>query len=100
MLKGDFYTGQIQLIPLAGGQARTVIVKGYVNFNSLVWAPDSKSVFVGTSGPNGAVLLRVDLNGGRKSYRGSASLEELGAYFLPTGATSPCSVKARKQTYG
>lgn len=63
MLKTDWNTGQIRFIPLGGGQARTVTVKGYVNLISCDWAPDSKSVFVGTWGPAGATLLRIDLNG-------------------------------------
>jgi hypothetical protein len=77
LLKKDLNTGQIRLIPLAGGQARTVTVKGYVNLNSFDWAPDSKSMFVGTSGPAGSTLLRIDLNGNahpiwRQPYRGES----------------------------
>jgi len=63
ILKTDWHTGQIRFIPLGGGEARTVTVKGYVNLDSLDWAPDSKGVFVATFGPGGATLLRIDLNG-------------------------------------
>jgi len=63
ILKTDLKTGRIRFIPLGGGQARTVTVKGYVYLLSYDWAPDSKSVFVGTSGPAGATLLRIDLKG-------------------------------------
>jgi serine/threonine protein kinase len=61
--KTDWTADQVHLLPLGGGQARTVTVKGYTNLNSLDWAPDSKSVFVGTWGPSGATLLHFDLNG-------------------------------------
>jgi hypothetical protein len=63
MLKSDWNTGQIRFIPLGGGQARTVTVKGYVHLNSCDWAPDSKSLFVATTGPAGATVLRIDLEG-------------------------------------
>jgi Tol biopolymer transport system component len=63
ILKTDLKTGRIRFIPLGGGQARTVTVKGYVILNSCDWAPDSKSVFVGTYGPAGTTLLRIDLDG-------------------------------------
>ena len=62
-MKTDWNTGQIKFIPLGGGEARTVAVKGYVNLDSLDWAPDSKSIFVGTWGPSGATVLHIDLNG-------------------------------------
>jgi len=61
--KTDWTSDQVHFLPLGGGQARTVTVKGYVNLDSLDWAPDSKSVFVGTWGPSGATLLHVDLSG-------------------------------------
>lgn len=38
-------------------------MKGYVNLTSLDWAPDSRSVFVGTWGHGSAALLRIDLTG-------------------------------------
>jgi len=46
ILKTDWNTGQIRFIPLGGEEPRTVTVKGYVNLDSLDWAPDSRSVFV------------------------------------------------------
>jgi eukaryotic-like serine/threonine-protein kinase len=63
IVKTDWNAGLIRFIPLGGGQARTVTVKGYVNLVSLDWAPDSRSVFVGTFGPRGSALLRIDLMG-------------------------------------
>jgi Tol biopolymer transport system component len=61
--KTDWTSGQVHFLPLHGGQAGTVTVKGYANLNSLDWAPDSKSIFVGTWGPSGATVLHIDLNG-------------------------------------
>ena len=46
ILKTDWNTGQIRFIPLGGEEPRTVTVRGYVNLDSLDWAPDSRSVFV------------------------------------------------------
>jgi Tol biopolymer transport system component len=61
--KTDWTANQVHFVPLGGGQARTVTVKGYSNLGSLDWAPDSKSVFVGTSGPSAVTLLHINLNG-------------------------------------
>jgi Tol biopolymer transport system component len=63
ILKSDWNANQIRFIPLHDGEARTVTLKGYVNLDSMDWAPDSKSVFVGTWGPGGATLLHIDLSG-------------------------------------
>ena len=63
ILKTDWDKGQIRFIPVGGGEARTVMVKGYANLDSFEWAPDSRSVFVGSWGPGGATLLRIDLSG-------------------------------------
>jgi hypothetical protein len=61
--KSEWTTGQIRFFQLHGGGTRTITVQGYVNLRSLDWAPDSKSVFVSTSGPRDAELLRVNLEG-------------------------------------
>jgi hypothetical protein len=63
IFKSDWSTGQIRFIPVAGGEARSITVKGHMNLNSIVWAQDSKSMFMGTSGPAASTLLHVDLNG-------------------------------------
>ena len=55
---------QIHLVPLAGGQTRTIVVKGQPDFMDLNWATDSRSMFVSAIEPGRAVLLRVDLGGG------------------------------------
>lgn len=85
ILKTDLKTGQIRFIPLGGGQARTVTVKGYVNLRSLVWAQDSKSVFVGTSGPAGATLLRIDLKGNAQPIWQQPELGETWGIPSPDG---------------
>jgi hypothetical protein len=63
IFKSEWSSGQIRFFRLGSGEARTVTVEGYVNLTSLDWAPDSKSLFVGTWGPGGAVLLHVDVTG-------------------------------------
>jgi Tol biopolymer transport system component len=55
---------KIQFVPIDGGETRSVEVKGpFLSCTSIDWAPDSKSVFVGTEGSDGATLLHVDLKG-------------------------------------
>jgi serine/threonine protein kinase len=54
---------QIQLVPLGGGQTRTITTKGYSDLLDLNWAMDSQSMFVSTLEPDGATVLHVDLNG-------------------------------------
>jgi hypothetical protein len=63
ILKSDWNLGQIRFIPLGGSEARTITTKGYVNLDSLDWAPDSRSVFVDTWGPSGTTVLHIDLSG-------------------------------------
>jgi len=57
---------QIRFLPVRGGATRTITIDGFVYLRSFDWASDSKSVFVGTSGPWGSTLLRVDLKGNAK----------------------------------
>ena len=54
---------QIRLVPLGGGQTRTITPKGHSDFQELNWAMDSQSMFVSTLEPDGARVLHVDLNG-------------------------------------
>jgi serine/threonine protein kinase len=54
---------QIRLVPLAGGQTRTITTKGHSDLIQLNWAIDSQSMFVSALEPGGANLLHVDLNG-------------------------------------
>jgi hypothetical protein len=54
---------QIRLVPLGGGQTRTITPKGHSDLLELNWAMDSQSMFVSTLEPDGATVLHVDLNG-------------------------------------
>jgi eukaryotic-like serine/threonine-protein kinase len=58
---------QIRLVPLSGGQTRTITVKDYPDLMDLNWATDSQSMFVSTVEPGGASVLHVDLNGDAQS---------------------------------
>ena len=65
---------QVHFISLRGGETRSVQVKDHF-LSGFDWAPDSKSIFVGSPGANGATLLHVDLKGGvqpiwQQSYSG------------------------------
>ena len=59
------HEGRIQILPLAGGQAREVNVGGWVGLSPLYWEPDGKALLVTASGaaPPGDLLLHVDLEG-------------------------------------
>ena len=54
---------QIRLVPVGGGQTRTITVKGNSELMELNWAIDSQSMFVSAVEPGAATLLHVDLNG-------------------------------------
>jgi len=54
---------QIRLVPLSGGQTRTITVKDHPDLMDLNWSVDSKGMFVSTREPGGASVLHVDLNG-------------------------------------
>jgi Tol biopolymer transport system component len=57
------HSNQIRLVPLDGGQTRTITVKDYPDLIDLNWATDSQSMFVSTLEPGTASVLHVDLNG-------------------------------------
>jgi len=63
LLKSEWGSNQIRFLNVRGGASRSIAVAGYAELRSLDWAPDSKSVFVGSSGPEGSSLLHVDLSG-------------------------------------
>jgi hypothetical protein len=58
-----WHSHEIRLVPLRGGQTRTIPVMGFPDLLHLEWANDSQSMFVSTFEPGGATLLRVALNG-------------------------------------
>jgi len=57
------HSHEIRVVPLRGGQTRTITVKGFPDLLHLEWANDSQSMFVSTFEPGGASLLRLALNG-------------------------------------
>ncbi len=60
----DSKEGRIRFLPVAGGNAREVTVKGWVTFTAGPdWTPDGEGVFVSSWSPRGATLLHVDLEG-------------------------------------
>ena len=54
---------QIRLVPLDGGQTRTITVKDHRELMDLNWATDSQGMFVSTLEPGGASVFHVDLHG-------------------------------------
>jgi serine/threonine protein kinase len=54
---------QIRLVPLRGGQTRSITVKGNPDLMDLYWATDSQNMFASAVQPGAAVLLHVRPNG-------------------------------------
>ena len=59
----DDHEGRIEILPLAGGETREVIVKGWNGLWAIDWAPDGKGLFVSRKPTSGNMLLYVDLEG-------------------------------------
>jgi Tol biopolymer transport system component len=59
----DERAGLIQIVPLAGGEAREVNVQGRNGLRRLFWSADGKGLFTSAAGGLGATLLYVDLEG-------------------------------------
>jgi Tol biopolymer transport system component len=60
----DEHEGRIQILPLTGGEAREVNVKGHYGFYRLSWAKDGKGLYVSRlPATSGSLLLYVDLEG-------------------------------------
>jgi Tol biopolymer transport system component/predicted Ser/Thr protein kinase len=61
----DLNERRIQILPLAGGPARDVVVEGSSGIGSVRWAADGKGLWVGVSGyaSSRRPLLHVDLQG-------------------------------------
>jgi eukaryotic-like serine/threonine-protein kinase len=57
------HRNQIRLVPLSGGPTRTITIDDYPDLLEFYWAIDSKSMFVSTVAPAGAILLHVSLSG-------------------------------------
>jgi DNA-binding winged helix-turn-helix (wHTH) protein/Tol biopolymer transport system component len=63
VLKSEWGSDQIRFFQVRSKQNRSMTIKGYAELRSLDWAPDSRSVFVGSAGPGGSTLLHIDLSG-------------------------------------
>jgi eukaryotic-like serine/threonine-protein kinase len=109
VLKNDGNANQIRFVPIAAraratsalasvaGQRRlrrnttskssalVITVKGYFEVDSLDWAADSRSVFVGAMGPNGATLLRLGLNGKMRPLWRQPQATQIWAIASPDG---------------
>jgi hypothetical protein len=59
----DENAGRIQILPLAGGEAREVNVQGWNGLRRLFWAAEGRGLFTSANGGLGATLLYVDLQG-------------------------------------
>ncbi len=59
----DGREGRIEILPLAGGETREVIVKGWNLLWAIDWASDGKGLFVSRFAISGTMLLYVDLEG-------------------------------------
>ena len=63
LTKFDFKTGDIQIIPVAGGSTQTISVKGWTQIGWVAWAGDGKSLFVSCFSSRGTSVVHVSLNG-------------------------------------
>jgi Tol biopolymer transport system component len=63
ILNAADHKGDIRVLPIAGGTAQHVKVKGWGALHSLDWAVDGKGFFAGTLSGQGATLLHIDLQG-------------------------------------
>ena len=83
----DFREGRIEILPLAGGEAHEVYVKGRSGLYTLNWAADGKGLLVGVVNAtvSGSTLLYVDLEG-----RAEVLWQQTGAGLFGTqGVASP-----------
>jgi serine/threonine protein kinase/Tol biopolymer transport system component len=78
--------GRIQVLPLPGGKAQEVNVKGWNNFYFLSWAKEGKGLFVGNTDASRERVLYVDLEG-RASILWEQNL--VFPFFFPEAIPSP-----------
>jgi len=62
-IQEDEHEDRIRIIPLGGGQAHEVNVKGWNHIYGPTWAADGKGLMVGAYPTTGTTLLYVDLEG-------------------------------------
>jgi Tol biopolymer transport system component/tRNA A-37 threonylcarbamoyl transferase component Bud32 len=82
----DLHDGRIQILPLAGGEAREIFVNGWARFMSLCWAADGKGLLVGVGGysVSSPTLLQVDLQGHAEVLWQQKVLGTLGTSGVPS----------------
>ena len=83
--KEGWNTGEIRFFQVRGGGTRTIAVHGYVSLRSIDWAPDSKSMFIASSGPSGSVLLRVNVDGSARPVWQQSRSDEIWGIPSPDG---------------
>ena len=59
--------GMIRIVPLGGGAAREIEVKGWFHLNSVAWSADGKSLFVTKWGSKAGSVIWIDMNGETRS---------------------------------
>ena len=59
----DTQAATIRIVPLGGGAARDLSLKGVTELIGLAWAADGNSLFAVRNSSKGALLLHVNLNG-------------------------------------
>lgn len=90
ILRMAWGANQIRFVQIAGGGTRTIVAQGYASLTSVDWSPDSQSVFVGSSGPGGAVLLHVEKDGNvQPVWRQPQPLTTWGVPLITWGVPSP-----------
>ncbi len=57
---GDFKTGDIFILPVKGGAPQKFSLLPWQELGPVAWAPDGKSIFVGSYSSRGSSVLRVD----------------------------------------
>jgi hypothetical protein len=81
--------GRIRIIPVAGGPASDIVVKGWAGIEYVDWSPDAKALYVSSRAAAGTTLLRVDLQGraerlwvDRSQYAGPGTPSPDGRHLL------------------
>jgi hypothetical protein len=100
LLKSEWGSDQIRFFSVQGDENRAITVNGYAELRSLDWAPDSRSVFVGSSGPQGSVLLHIDLSGRTQPIWSQPQPLNTWALPLPTAVVWPSSPRVWMRMYG
>jgi serine/threonine protein kinase/Tol biopolymer transport system component len=94
----DEREGRLQILRLAGGQAREINVKGWKGLQTLFWAADGRGLFVSPTAGQGATLLYVDLEGhAQVIWQQKWSGIYAGAYGVPSPDGRHLAVSAQTE---